>query len=84
MHCEILDHFFNILFVEIQLKKENLKNVFWMPEFGRPNQFMNGILAMLLIQNWNEEQSETTWKLNGYRMIWNRLSNKINFFKIIY
>ena len=29
MHLEIIDHYFNLLFVEIQLKKENLKSVFW-------------------------------------------------------
>ena len=31
MHCEIIDPYFNIFFIEIQLKKENLKKVF----FGR-------------------------------------------------
>ena len=29
MHCEIVDRYFNILFVEMQLKKENLKKKFW-------------------------------------------------------
>ena len=29
MDYEIIDHYFNIFFEEIQLKKENLKNDFW-------------------------------------------------------
>ena len=29
MHCEIIDRNFNIFFVEIQLKKENLKSAFF-------------------------------------------------------
>ena len=38
MHCEIIDCYFNIVFVEIQLKKENLKSVFGhFLEFGGPN-----------------------------------------------
>ena len=32
MHCEIIDCYFNIFFVEIQLKKKNLKSVFWVPK----------------------------------------------------
>ena len=32
-HCEVTD----ATFVDIQLQKENLKNIFWAPEFGRPN-----------------------------------------------
>ena len=40
MHCKFIDHYFNLLFVEIQLKKENLKNAFWAPEFGRPNWYI--------------------------------------------
>ena len=39
MHCEIIDCHFNIFFVEIQLKKENLKSVFWGAEFGHPNRY---------------------------------------------
>ena len=39
MHCEIIDHYFNACFVEIQLKKQNLKSVIWVPEFGPPNQY---------------------------------------------
>ena len=31
MHCEITDSYFNELFVEVQLEKENLKSVFWHP-----------------------------------------------------
>ena len=34
MHCEIIDRYFNIFFVKIQLKEDNLKSVFWVPEFG--------------------------------------------------
>ena len=37
MHYEITDHF-NIFLVEIKMKKENLKSVFWAPEFGCPDQ----------------------------------------------
>ena len=25
MHCEIIDHYFNVFFIEVQLKEENLK-----------------------------------------------------------
>ena len=28
MHCEIIDRYFNVFFIEIQLKKENLKWAF--------------------------------------------------------
>ena len=38
MHCEMF-RYFKVFFVEIQLKKENLKIVFWEPEFGCPNQY---------------------------------------------
>ena len=31
MHCEIIDRYFNE-FVEIQLKEENLKSIFWAPK----------------------------------------------------
>ena len=41
IHCKIIDHYFNIFFVEIQLAKENLKNVFWAPEFGCPNRYIS-------------------------------------------
>ena len=37
MDCEIINHYFNIFFIEIYLKKENLKSVFWAPEFGHTN-----------------------------------------------
>ena len=36
MLCEIIDRYFNIFFVEIQLKKENLKHVFLAREFRYP------------------------------------------------
>ena len=39
MHSEIDDRCFSVFFVEIQLKKENLKSVFWVPEFRCPNQY---------------------------------------------
>ena len=32
MHCEIINRYFDVFFVEIQLKKENLKNVFRAPK----------------------------------------------------
>ena len=32
MHCEIIDHNFNIFFVKIQLKKENLSGRVWAPK----------------------------------------------------
>ena len=34
MHYEIIDHHSSVFVVEMQLKKENLKIVFWAPEFG--------------------------------------------------
>ena len=34
MDYEIIDHHSSIFVVEMQLKKENLKIVFWAPEFG--------------------------------------------------
>ena len=34
MLCEIIDCYINVIFVEIQQKKENLKNAYWVPEFG--------------------------------------------------
>ena len=39
MHCEIIACYINIYFVEIQLKKENLKSVFWVPRpvYSLPN-----------------------------------------------
>ena len=37
MHCKIIDRYFNAFFVEMQLKKENLKSV-----FGCPNRY-NGL-----------------------------------------
>ena len=39
MHCQIIDHYFNMFFVEIQLTKQNLKSDIWVSEFGRPNQY---------------------------------------------
>ena len=37
MHCEVTDRYFNVFFVEIQLKKEKLESALWAPEFGYPN-----------------------------------------------
>ena len=37
MHCEITDCYFNKFFVELQIKRDNLKSVFWVPEFGHQN-----------------------------------------------
>ena len=34
---DIIDRYFDLFFVEIQLETENLKSGFWTPEFGRPN-----------------------------------------------
>ena len=34
MHCEIIIATSTYCFFEIKLKKENLKSVFWAPEFG--------------------------------------------------
>ena len=42
MHCEIIDRHLYVFFVEIKPEKENLKSVFWAPEFGRPNRY-NGL-----------------------------------------
>ena len=55
MHYEITDHF-NIFLVEIKMKKENLKSVFWAPEFGCPDQYtalQNGLNMSLynILQN---------------------------------
>ena len=36
MHYEVIDHHSSVFVVEMQLKKENLKIVFWAPEFGCP------------------------------------------------
>ena len=51
MHCEIIDHYFNIFFVEMQLKKDTFKTVFWAQEFGCPNQYtaLSDSLDMSLI-----------------------------------
>ena len=46
MHCEIIDRYLNAIFVEIKLKKENLKSVF----FGHPNRYTglpNGLKTSL-------------------------------------
>ena len=40
MHCEIIATS-TYFFVEIQLKKENLKSVFLAPEFGCPNWYID-------------------------------------------
>ena len=47
MCCEIIDCYLNVFYVEIQLKKENLGSVFWVPEFGHPNWYTG------LPDNWN-------------------------------
>ena len=39
MLCEIIDRYINVTFAEIQLKKENLKRVFCVPEFRHPNRY---------------------------------------------
>ena len=36
MHCEIIDRYFNVFFVEIQLNKENLERDFWKPKYVYP------------------------------------------------
>ena len=54
MDCEIFDHYFNILLVEIQPEKENLKGVFWAPELSCPNQYNclpNSLNTPLKIEN---------------------------------
>ena len=55
IHCEITDCHLNIFFVEIQLKLENLKKDFWVPEFGCPKQYIDlpNSLNMKQIMNWN-------------------------------
>ena len=50
MHCIIIDSYFNIFFIEIQLKKEKLKGNFWLPEFGGLNWYIgltNGLNMLL-------------------------------------
>ena len=52
MHCEITDYYFNKFFVELQIKKDNLKSVFWVPEFGHQNPYtgpQNNLNMSLLI-----------------------------------
>ena len=56
MHCEIIDRNFNIFFVEIQLKKENLKSAFWAPEIvcpkwytGLPNDLNTSLIIIITI-----------------------------------
>ena len=51
MHCEIIDRYFSVFFVEIQLQKENLKSAFWTPEFGPPYRYAglpNGLHMSLI------------------------------------
>ena len=39
------------IFVEVQLNKENVKRVFWVPEFGHPNWYTgipNGLDTSLI------------------------------------
>ena len=43
MHCEIIDCYFSIFFVELKLKRENLKNVFG-------HQSMSTLTCMLISQ----------------------------------
>ena len=53
MHCQIIDRYFNIFFVEIQLTKQNLKSDNWASEFGRPNRYTglpNGLYTSLNIE----------------------------------
>ena len=54
MHCEIIDRHFNVFFVEIQLKKGNLKSVLWALEFGLPNRYTglpNSLNTSLIVGN---------------------------------
>ena len=44
MHCEIMNRYFNVFFVEMQLKKENLKSV-WHP--NRHTALPNGLNTSL-------------------------------------
>ena len=39
MFYEIIDDYINIFFDDIQLKKENLKSDFWVPEFRHPSRY---------------------------------------------
>ena len=39
MHGQIIDCYFNVFFVEIQLTKQNLKSDIWASEFGHPNRY---------------------------------------------
>lgn len=48
MHCEINDRYFNVFFVKMQLKKEELENAFRAPELGNPRQYTglsNGLIC---------------------------------------
>ena len=53
MHCEIIDCYFSVFFVEIQLKKENVKSIFlgtkvWTPYWSpkRPG-YVTGYMGCL-------------------------------------
>ena len=52
MHYEINDHYFNIFYIEIQLKKHNLKSVNSAQEFGHTNWhtgLANGLVAGFVV-----------------------------------
>ena len=57
MYCGMIDCYFNKFFVKSQLKKENLKSVFWATEFGCPNRYTglpNGLNTSMDIQDYFE------------------------------
>ena len=59
MYCEVTDRHFNVFFVEIELKKENLKSVFWAPESWRQNRYtglQNGLNTPLPTK-WSNNQT---------------------------
>ena len=70
MHCEIIDRYFNVFFVEIQLKKGNLKSVPWALEFGRRNRYTG------LTNGLNTSLKLTPVKRCEHFVYWNRKLKK--------
>ena len=68
IHCEIIDRYCNVFFVEIQLKRENLKSVFRAPEFGHPDRYTglpNGLNTSLLTSSLAFNQLRSIHKAVG-------------------
>ena len=71
MNYEMIDRYFNVFLVETQLSKENLKSVFWVPDFGHPNQntgLPNVLNVSLLVEHykfcWKNVNFDETFRLD--------------------